>query len=597
MCGIAGFIDFSGRLNKDNLDNILLTQHSRGPENKKIEQLSDNVFFGHNRLKIIDLRDSANQPLFSNSKRYSIVFNGEIYNFLEMKKELNNYNFKTKSDTEVILGSIELKGIDWFLEKANGMFSIAIHDNYDKSVILCRDRFGVKPLYFYFDDLTLLFASNPKTIYNQKKLGIKINISAVSEYLSYRYVRTPNSFFKNVNQVVAGTYIKINYSKNKLNNTVKTYYKLPKFCNKIENNNFSEFECESKVHDLLFSSVKRRLVADVKVGSYLSGGVDSSLVAAIAATIQGKNLSTYTVGTKTNNEFIYARKVAKMYDTDHHEILYSKEDYFDEWPNLIDSKGGPLGVPNEVPLSLMTKALSKDITVVLSGEGADELFGGYGRIFRLPEHVDGKNFHKAFFEKYQYINFQDQQNLGLPKIGIINKDLQDRIINNKIDNQEFIFNYFQKYHIEGLLQRLDTSTMRWSIEAREPFLDIDLINFVYSKVPLHLKLKWIDDNKKMINKNKLKPEDYSEIHDIPKYILKKVSERYLPNEVIYRRKEGFPIELNSWHNDMVSLFDSMYNQQDLLKFNKESLKIFLSDKTNSQKIWMINNVLMFCKNV
>ena len=139
--------------------------------------------------------------------------------------------------------------------------------------------------------------------------------------------------------------------------------------------------------------------------------------------------------------------------------------------------------------------------------------------------------------------------------------------------------------------------MRWSIEAREPFLDIDLINFVYSKVPLHLKLKWIDDNKKMINKNKLKPEDYSEIHDIPKYILKKVSERYLPNEVIYRRKEGFPIELNSWHNDMVSLFDSMYNQQDLLKFNKESLKIFLSDKTNSQKIWMINNVLMFCKNV
>ena len=317
MCGIAGFIDYSGRLSEDNLDNILLTQHSRGPENKKIDQLGENIFFGHNRLKIIDLSDSANQPLFSNSKRLSIVFNGEIYNFFEIKKQLSEYNFKTKSDTEVILASIELKGIDWFLDIANGMFSIAVHDKHDKSVILCRDRFGVKPLYYYLDNQTLLFASNPKTIYNQKKLGININISAISEYLSYRYIRTPHSFFKNVNQVTAGTYVKIDYSKNKLNNTVKTYYKLPKFCNQIESNNFSEFECESKVHDLLFSSVKRRLVADVKVGSYLSGGVDSSLVAAIAATIQGKNLSTYTVGTKTNNEFIYARKVAKMYDTDH----------------------------------------------------------------------------------------------------------------------------------------------------------------------------------------------------------------------------------------------------------------------------------------
>jgi len=596
MCGIAGLIDSTGKINKKNLENILLTQNSRGPENNNIKQLDEYVFFGHNRLKIIDLRDEANQPLESGSGKYTIVFNGEIYNFKEIKKQLLDYNFKTFSDTEVILASLELKGLDWFLDIANGMFSFAIHDKNNKSVILCRDRSGVKPLYYFFDGKTLLFASNPKSIYDQKNLNISIDKSAISEYLSYRYVRTPKSFFSKVCQIIPGSYMTIDYSKKNIKTSLKKYYSLPKFL-KSDYSIQTEIELESTVHDLLFSSVKKRLVADVKVGSFLSGGVDSSLIAAMAATMQGNNLSTYTVGTKTNNEFRYANEIAKIYKTDHHEIIYTKDDYFNEWPDLIKSKGGPLGVPNEVPLSLMTRALSDDITVVLSGEGADELFGGYGRIFRLPEHASPKQFHKAFFDKYEYMNSKEQSELGLPQIGLINQDLQNKLIDKQLSPQEFIFYYFQKYHIEGLLQRLDTSTMRWSIEAREPFLDKDLINFVYSKVPISLKLKWIGNAKKIVKEKGLIPKNYSETLDIPKYLLKKVAERYLPKEIIYRKKEGFPIELMSWHNEMIDIFKSHYKNQDILRFNKNELNSFLENKNNSQKIWMINNVFMFLKNV
>ena len=596
MCGIAGYIDFSKRLEINNLNNILNLQNLRGPENKQIKKINDNIFLGHNRLKIIDLRDAANQPFTSNSGNLSIVFNGEIYNFSEIKKLLSGYQFKTLSDTEVILASIEIHGIDWFLERANGMFAFAIIDLRKRTISLCRDRFGVKPLYYYLDKSTLLFASNPKAIYQQNKLDIKINKQALSEYLSYRYVRSPKSFFTKINQLESGTYLTIEYSNEKLESKKTKYYNLPNF-NSLEDFKCEESDLESKVHELIYLSVKRRLVADVKVGSYLSGGVDSSLVAAIAATIQGKNLSTYTVGTSTNNEFKYARKIANIYKTDHHEILYSKDDYFNEWPKLIKEKGGPLGVPNEVPLSLMTKALSNDITVVLSGEGADELFGGYGRIFRLPYHTNDNEFHDSFFKKYEYMNSSEQKKLGLEDVGLINSELQNKILNQNIGKQEFIFNYFQNFHIEGLLQRLDTSTMRWSIEAREPFLDIDLIDFVYSKVPLNYKLKWKEGGKLIVDSEQLNPEDYSEIYDTPKYLLKKVSERYLPKEIIYRRKEGFPIELQSWNHDLINMFKSLYYDQNIIQLNNENLNDFLINKNNSQKIWMLNNILMFIKDV
>ncbi|MGL5904581.1 MAG: asparagine synthase (glutamine-hydrolyzing), partial [Cetobacterium sp.] len=546
------------------------------------------------RLSIIDITTGANQPMGSNSKKWSIVFNGEIYNYLELKDELN-YDFKTNSDTEVIVASLETKSIEWFLEKANGMFAIAAYNLEDKEMFLIRDRLGIKPLYYYSDNQNFIFASEIKGILNSGLVEAIFNESAIDEYLGNRYVRAPYTFFEKIFQVKPGFYLKINKEKIQ---EIK-YWDLPEEFNveKI----FEEEKIVEEFENELKQAIKIRLEAEVSIGAYLSGGVDSSLITALTTLEKKENINTYTIGFNELNEFKYADIVSKKYDTNHNEIKMTKNDYINNWEELIIFKDSPLGVPNEIPLAVMSEKLKEKITVVLSGEGADELLGGYGRIYRKAfDFYNNKNplkneFYKEFIKEYEYVNREIRDSYLNVKIDL--RDQFDYLISNDFknkSNEENIFRFFHKYHVCGLLQRVDTTTMKSGVEARVPFLDYKLIEYSYKNIPYDLKLKWKNKDSKEMAKKKLSKE-YSEVLDIPKYILKKLAYKYLPKENIERKKVGFPVPLDEWFGNLKEIAEQELKDAYWLK--KEKLQELLNELKNNQKsgqlIWMFINIEKF----
>jgi len=568
----------------------------RGPDASGILIKGDGVAFGHRRLKIVDLTDRSAQPMESQNERYQIVFNGEIYNFKEIREELD-YPFVSGGDTEVILASLQIKGLSWFLERANGMFAIAIYDSVDESLILLRDRLGVKPLFYNVINNVLLFASEIKGILNSGLVEAQLYNPAIDSYLANRYVVEPYTFFKGIHQVPSGHYIKFN----KELEEVKTCYWTRPLFGGVK---LSESDLIESLDDLLRDAIKLRLRSDVPLGSYLSGGVDSSLITAIASLELENSISTYTIGfhEKGYNEFDYARIVADQYQTRHHEITISYQNYLSEWDKQIEFKDGPLGVPNEVPLALMTQDLKKDITVVLSGEGADELFGGYGRIYQFPfEYAKKENalsFAQAFLKEYEYVpRFIRDQVLSSEYLSLRNKYDQD--VCSLFDNfgqSNGVQHFFHEYHIKGLLSRLDANTMQASVEARGPFLDYRLLEFAYRDVPQELRVKWKDlaSHNQALN---IPVSNYSEILDTPKYLLKKVSEKYLPREIIYRKKVGFPVPLSMWFGDMEEAAWEILEEAPWIKSGSLGLLIAEAQKSDraGQILWMFINMEKFRK--
>ncbi|MDY4077585.1 MAG: asparagine synthase (glutamine-hydrolyzing) [Clostridium sp.] len=596
MCGVS--VIFSkhkvDRLNL-RISNMIEEMKERGPNASGTITISNNVALGHTRLSIIDLNCMSNQPMVSNSGRYYIVFNGEIVNYLDIGAKLS-YKFKTKSDTEVILASIEEKGIEWFLDNAIGMFAICIYDTIEKSILLVRDKMGIKPLYYtLIDNEILVVASEIKAILSSGLVDSILNEEAIDEYLANRYIREPFTFFKNIYQIEASTYIVFDKYLNKIE---KKYYDLPKlnFQKKYDENEIIE-----ATENELKKTIDRWIISDVNIGTYLSGGVDSSLLSAMVA-LKKSNLDTYTIGfnDEKTNEFKYAKKVSNIYKTNHREILIEFDEYIKDWDRLIYFKGAPLGVPNEIALAKMTSKLSKDVTVVISGEGADEVFGGYGRIYRsafeYSKEKRTETFYEYFKNLYEYVpNTFRRKYLKSNKQNM--KEYFDLKIGNEFDNyknEENIFRYFLNYHIKGLLQRLDTCTMQTSIESRPPFLDGKLIDFACKEIPYDLKLKWNDEKSKEQAKT-ISVDQYSEYLDTPKYILKKVSEKYLPNEIIYRKKMGFPIPLQDNIEIMQVLSKEKLLNSKWLKI--DSYDIFKNDllklSNSGQVLWMLINVEKF----
>lgn len=595
MCGITGIVSTSkvDKLEKRIKKMVLSIKH-RGPDNQSYKILNEKIALGHARLSIIDLNDSSNQPMISDDKRWTIVFNGEIFNYLDIKSQLD-YPFKTNGDTEVILAAVQLKGLDWFLKKANGMYAFALYDSLCNQTYLVRDRFSIKPLYYTIDNGTLIFGSEIKAILNSGLIEAKFFSPAIDEYLGNRSVREPYTFFTDIFQVCGGQYIVFD---DKLNKKVKGYYKLPK---QNFDQNYNEQQLIDDTTKQVENAIKRWLVSDVKVGSYLSGGVDSSLTTAIMATSMknSSNLCTYTIGFKSNNEFEYSKIVADKYKVKHKNILIDYSTYVDEWKRLIYYNDAPLGVPNEVPLSIMSTELSKDITVVISGEGADELFGGYGRIYRLPNdynnHPSNLEFYDEFINQYEYVP-RNIRNKFLKTDMCLREYFDNKIKKDfsKHCNEENVFRFFQQYHIKGLLRRVDMTTMQTSVEARPPFLDHKLIEFVSTKIPYDLKLKWISQEDK-IKSHEETAKQYSEVRDIPKYILKKVAEKYLPNEIIYRKKVGFPVPLSEWLNELDCLVDLYL--KDAYWLDNSKLNELISDAKKNDRsgqiLWMFINIEMF----
>ena len=596
MCGITGIYSFKKindietRISAMN-DSII----HRGPDAGDFF-IDEKIALGHRRLSIIDISETANQPMHSNSNIWHIVFNGEIYNFNEIKEELN-YSFLTESDTEVIIAAVEEKGLEWFIEKANGMFAIALYNSETEKLFLIRDRLGIKPLYYFLDREKIVFSSEIKGILSSGLVKAEFNESAVDEYLGNRYVRAPYTFFKNIYQMEAGTYTEIDKS---LNKKEHIYWDIPNEFNVDEN--FNEDTIAKEFENELIKAIEYRLISDVPLGTYLSGGVDSSLITAITSKKKKGVLNTYTIGFSELNEFKYSNIIAKQYETSHHEILMKKEDYVNNWERLVGFKDAPLGVPNEIPLAVMSKKLKEKITVVLSGEGADELMGGYGRIFRLPfdfeNHDKGTlSFYEKLVESYEYVP-RKMRDEFVNTSKEYRKEFDYKIANNfeGKTNEENIFRFFHKYHVKGLLQRVDTTTMQTSVEARVPFLDHNLIEFVYSKIPYTLKLKWKSEELK--NKAKtITSKDYSEDLDTPKYLLRKVSYNYIPKSIVDRKKVGFPVPLTEWFSNLEKLANELLIDASWLKEGvvDELLKKSKEEVRAGQILWMFINVEIFKK--
>lgn len=596
MCGINGII--STREVNEIEKRIISMNRSikhRGPDYTSYYIFNEKSALGHNRLKIIDLSEKSNQPMLDKNKKIGLVFNGEIYNFEEIKKELN-YNFLSEGDTEVILAAYIEKGIDWFLNKANGMFAIGIYDYEKNKLILIRDRLGIKPLYYFFNKNEIIFSSEIKGILNSGLVEAIFNKSAIDLYLADRYVYEPYTFFKNIYQLEKSTYMVVDLE-DEIKIHKKKYWNLPKL---NFNSEYNENKLLEQLDTELKKAVKRRLLSDVPLGTYLSGGVDSSLLTAITALNKREKINTYTIGfdEKGFNEFEYAKIVSEKYNTTHHELKLGMNQYLESWLNLIHYKDGPISVPNEIPLAVMSSKLKEKITVVLSGEGADELFGGYGRIFRLPFYLDNnpeKDFYKELINNYEYVprNFRDDF-LIIDKSYRNEFDEKNEKMFSNLKNEEKMFMFFHERHIQGLLLRLDVTTMQTAVEGRVPFLDHELIEFVYSKIPYDLKLKWISEEKKEESK-KLKPKEYSEVNDIPKYILRKLSYKYLPKEIIERKKMGFPVPLTNWFKEIIDKYEYLLKQSDWINQDKldELIIKAKTEERSGQILWMFINIELF----
>jgi asparagine synthase (glutamine-hydrolysing) len=636
MCGIFGKI-YNNPIENHNkhkfYEALNLLEH-RGPDNYGAV-FKKTIAFGHRRLSIIDLSDEAKQPFLSSDGLVTIVFNGEIYNFKELRIELSpKYKFKTNSDTEVLLNLYYEYGIEC-LDKLIGMFSIAIYDKrYDISYLV-RDRLGIKPLYYFYYDNEITFSSEIKSILHFENYSFRPNEEAISSYLSFRYPILNDTFFKDIQSLPSGHFIKVKDG----NISIHQYWNAANQFKKQKNLKSEDYYID-KLRDLLFSSIKYRMISDVPIGAFLSGGVDSSIITAVMAQESSNPIKTFTIGFEEEgyNEFHYANIVASQYKTDHHEIILSGENYIDKMEELIAFKDAPLSVPNEVPLHMMSQELKKHITVVLSGEGADEIFGGYGRIFRSPydyerfkelelgDYSDNekiiflKNFREKynsntfdselehFYSLYSYCNIIDKKKLCNNKI--INNQYENKMRNifeglfNELDNSSYynkMMYAFEKIHLQGLLNRVDMSTMSTSVEARVPFVDHRLVEFAFS-IPIKYKLKWKSQELKI--KSKLMMSDkISESHDIPKYLLKKAYEKDLNSKVLYRKKMGFPVPLNNWFGgsfneyaheillDKITIERGQINYKNIYKIL--SSKDLLDNHSLAMKIWMLINVELF----
>lgn len=597
MCGINGILSkYPVKGIKDRVLQMNTAIMHRGPDaGNVLEIMGDKGILGHRRLSIIDLNPRSDQPMSLTDCDCAITYNGEIYNYKQLKAGLR-HSFKTESDTEVLLAGLSEEG-NTFVNKCNGMFAFGYWNGAKKELMLCRDRMGIKPLFYYYDSEKVIFSSEIKGILSSGLVEARLNYDALDDYFGYRYVREPYTFFENIYQVEAGT---ICFFDSTLNRSSYRYWDIP-----VSFNQSKEYQAETireQFEDRLVKAVRRRMISDVPLGTYLSGGVDSSILSAITAKESKGRIHTYTIGFEEMNEFPYAQMVSQRYGTFHHEIRMNQNDYLQKMEEIIGYKDAPLGVPNEIPLAIMSGKLKDKITVVLSGEGADELLGGYGRIFRSPfdyrNHATELDFYDAFIHQYEYVPryIRDKYINSAYKIrSRFDQEIKARFLEH--ENEYNVFWFFHKYHVKGLLQRVDTTTMLTAVEARVPFLDHELIEFAYSEIPYEMKLRWKSESCKNQAKT-LYASEYSEKLDIPKAILREVAYEYLPSEVIERKKVGFPVPLAAWKKRLVEMAREELKQACWLKSAMDVdglLKECLVLPQGAQVIWMLINMQMFYK--
>ena len=622
MCGIAGFCDFGCKLDAGDLSRMVDAVKHRGPDGSGTvfhAESYGHVGLGHTRLAVIDLTKNASQPMKFDD--VEIVYNGEVYNFSEIRDELISvgYSFKSRSDTEVVLKAYHKWGLK-FVDRLNGMFAMALFDRKKKLLICLRDRVGVKPFYFYWKNNVFLFASELRSFHELGVFEKTIDKEALALYMQYGFVPQPYSIFKNAQKLKAGHILEFdlkNCSMKQINywNATDVFAK-----EKIE---VSQHEALSTVDSLISKSCSQRLIADVPVGVFLSGGYDSSLVAAKIKDL-GHNVNTFTVGfeEKRYDESNFARNVANHIGTNHTEVICTQEDAKAILPKLCDIYDEPFGDSSAIPTILVCELARKDVTVALSADGGDEVFGGYQKYQRslyykkrldiVPYSIRHRTsqilalsarrgmskflgsrgniltkFNKlmAMLSAKNTTEIMDLLSVNLTKIEasalLFDKpEKMQTIVKNTsfLDGalDQMLAQDFQTYLVDDILTKVDRASMSIGLESREPLLDTKLVEYAFR----------LPDNCKIFEGGS-------------KLLLKSLTHKYVPQSLLNRPKKGFSVPVLEWFRQDLGIYLLHYLSRERL----DRHKLFNSDMVvswrdqylegqndNIQRLWFI---LMF----
>ena len=653
MCGIAGVIapEFSSEQAENVVSKMISVLHHRGPDGGDIwRSQAENLVLGHRRLSIQDLSDFGKQPMHSASKRYSIVFNGEIYNFQEIAVSLRKYGhqFSGRSDTEVLLAAVEEWGLAGAVKQFVGMFAFALWDNDSKTLHLCRDRLGEKPLYYGCLGKAFYFASELKAIEKVvSKDQLHIDFDGLSGFLKYGYISAPHSIYRHIYKLMPGTILSIPMT-NDLNKfqyspwpdasslSPKTYWSVLNSANQgLSNLIKSEEEAIEQLDSVLHQSVRRQMIADVKIGTFLSGGVDSTVVSAIAQNESSEKIRTYTIGfsEKEYDESAYAEKIAQHLGTDHLTMQVTPQDALNVVPDLASIYDEPFADSSQIPTFLVSKLAHEHVTVCLSGDGGDELFAGYNRYIwtqslwnkfsavhyqlrkafasviakpspalwdnlyqilsqmRSGDHekqklvglkiqkLAGFMQQKDIYQAYEYLMsyWQNPEQLILEQF----KKSQHTIMPQHAVLNDFMADNFvnqamfidQTNYLPGdNLTKVDRASMAVSLETRLPLLSHEVVELAW-RIPVSMKVK----------------------NNVSKWALRQVLYKYVPRQMIDRPKMGFSVpvaawlrtDLKTWAEDLLNSIaakDGILQKDVILKAWHEHIS---GKRDHSHRLWAV----------
>ncbi len=597
MCGIVGYAGFTQKIS---LTPAIKVLHHRGPDDNGIEYF-EGVGLGNLRLAIIDLSKNGHQPMFNTDKTLCITYNGEIYNFPEVRKLLEKkYRFRSNSDTEVILYAYQEWGVRC-LDKLSGMFSFVIYDKEKKLLFGARDRLGQKPLKYYLDKGKLIFASEIKAIVSLLPFKPELDEVAIDNFLTFQYVPSQRTGFKKISKLPAAHYFI--YRNGKL--SIQRYWSLS-FRKKLT---LSHGEWMELVFEEIEKAVRSHLISDVPVGALLSGGLDSSMIVALMARNSSRRIKTFSIGFDDDrfNEVEYAARVSKMYDTEHTQFTVRSRDLLENISNMVNAYDEPIGDNSILPTLLVSRLTGLKVKVALTGDGGDENFAGYERytfvnlaylMSQLPPLLKSAlrlhanmslglhpskftermqrfilSLDDQFYRKYvRYNSFFANET----KSALYCDDFRQSVEDN--DSYEMYRKYFDKtlndldnalkidintYLPDDLLYKTDTASMAYGLELRSPFLDHTLMEKT-AAMPSQLKLQFL--TKKKILK------DIASTHNL------------LPEEVIYKKKHGFTIPQNKWFKGPLKryLTDQILSSRMVeMIFDKRKMEIYLADYFNT----------------
>lgn len=622
MCGIAGIYNLSGEsVSRHELNQMSQEQAHRGPDGAGL-YVSENIGLAHRRLAILDLSHAGDQPMTSKDGEWTLVFNGCIYNYQELREELRakGHQFVSSSDTEVIVEGLSGHGID-FIERLNGMFAIAAWNQREKALYLSRDRFGVKPLYYYFNGKTLLFGSEVKSFMKHSSFSVKMDTDALNEYFTFQNMFRYKTLFEGVVLLPQANTVRIDSNSRGVKHRSWWDYD---FSRVDESMSFEDAVNESE--RLLKRAVSRQMVSDVPVGSYLSGGMDSGSITAIASK-HVPRLATFTCGFDmsevTGQEANYderrdAELMANHYRTEHYEQVINAGDLSWSLPRVIWHLED-LRVGMSYPNYYISRLASKFVKVCLQGTGGDELFGGYPwRYYHIFKSIGRDEFFERYYSFWQRL-VPDDRKKEFFRSGTY-KGIEDINKPRKVFERVFLFNEKLKYdspeeHIQnslyfeiktflpGLLLVGDKLSMANGLEERFPFLDNDLVEFA-QKIPVRHKLGKLEEMKRVDeNRTKKARLRYQEFDD-GKTVLRRSMMDFIPKKIVERKKQGFSAPDESWYRgeNVKYIEELLLNKRTVSEefINPEYMRQILSEHMSGKAnhrllIWSFMSFEWWCK--